>query len=110
MLSKIYLLGALAGVTLVAGQVEANCGDRVEAAYAHPAVVSDTEVKDEKGATKYQEGGPATPRENWFGSKPELSAVIAHLNTAKDALAKGDMATFVELRGCSTSATGGDYF
>lgn len=93
MLSKMYLVGALVSVTFVASQAEENCGNRIEAAHAHPAIVSDVEVKDEKGVTKYQEGGPATPRENWFGSKPELSATLSHLDTAKDALAKGDMAT-----------------
>lgn len=93
MLSKVYLIGAVTGVTLVAGQVEPNCASRIDAALAHSAVVSDNAVKDDGKVTKYQDGGPATPRENWFGSKPELSTVLSHLDTAKDALAKGDMPT-----------------
>lgn len=90
---KIYPMVAIIGVTFAAGQAEANCSDRIDAALDHPAIVSDTAVKDDGKVTKYQDGGPATPRENWFGSKPELSAVLAHLDAAKEALNKGDMPT-----------------
>lgn len=93
MLSKMYLFAAITGVTLAASQVEPNCASRIDAALAHPAVVSDTAVKDDGKVTKYQDGGPATPRENWFGSKPELSAVLSHLDIAEEALANGDMPT-----------------
>ena len=41
-------------------------------------------VQEAGGETVYAEGGPATPRENWFGSPPKKAAVLAHLKTAKD--------------------------
>lgn len=47
-------------------------------------------VEESGGETVYQEDGPATPRENWFGSPPDRAAVLAHLETAKEARKSGD--------------------
>ncbi|GAB4230442.1 MAG: hypothetical protein Tsb0032_36870 [Kiloniellaceae bacterium] len=54
-------------------------------------VVGDgTAVRENGGETVYQEGGPATPRENWFVSEKHELAVLEHLDTAKGALESGD--------------------
>ena len=53
-------------------------------------------VQENGGTTVYQEGGPAGPRENWFGSPPDKAQVLEHLAAAEEADAAGDTATCIE--------------
>lgn len=53
-------------------------------------------VEENGGTTVYQEGGPAGPRENWFGSPPDKAQVLEHLAAAQEAQSSGDEATCVE--------------
>lgn len=82
---------------IFATNAHADCAARIEAVKNHPLVIPAEASKDgdtaavvvDGGVTKYKADGPALPRENWFGSKPELSVVLGHLSLAEDALKAG---------------------
>lgn len=85
------------GVMAFVTNAHADCSTRIEAVKAHPLIVPAEASKDGQtsgvveggGVTKYKSGGPALPRENWFGSKPELSSVLGHVSAAEAALKAG---------------------
>lgn len=97
----------------------ADCAQRIEAVESHPAIIENPQgssaesdevpaaggreeaVKDEMvqngeavqedgGKTVYQEGGLATPREQWFTADTDKAAVLTHLDAARDAQGTGD--------------------
>ncbi|WP_340119774.1 hypothetical protein [Pelagibius sp. 7325] len=97
----------------------ADCAQRIEAVESHPAILENPEgtaaaaeqapavpggeeaateemvknggaVQEDGGTTVYQEGGPATPREQWFTNEKDKSAVLTHLDEARDARGSGD--------------------
>ena len=53
-------------------------------------------VEENGGTTVYQEGGPAGPRENWFGSPPDKAKVLEHVAAAKEARDAGDRKTCLQ--------------
>ncbi|GAB4371188.1 MAG: hypothetical protein Kow00114_31910 [Kiloniellaceae bacterium] len=102
----------------------ADCGARIAAVESHPAIMerpqdesaaparpsagNEEAVKDQMvqngeaveengGETVYPEGGPATPRENWFTTDQHEAAALTHLDAARDAHQAGDE------RGCLES-------
>jgi hypothetical protein len=97
----------------------ADCAQRIEAVESHPAVLEKPEgspaasdkapagaggeeaatddmvqngeaIQEDGGTTVYQEGGPATPREQWFTSDKDKAAVLTLLDEARDAQGTGD--------------------
>ncbi len=107
-----YLLAA--AVLVLPLPAYADCAARIAAVESHPAVLEKPQdadaapaagdeeavmdemvengeaVQENGGETVYQEGGPATPRENWFTSDKHEGAVLTHLDAARDAQKSGD--------------------
>ena len=79
-----------------------DCGARINQVVSHPAVQIQTNVDDapvvesgdavktEDGTVTFSETGPATPRDNWFGDKPQHAALIGYIETAMAHNADGD--------------------
>lgn len=79
-----------------------DCGARINQVVSHPAVQTETTVdagaavqegdavKTESGTVAFSETGPAIPRENWFGDKPQHAALIGYIETAMAHNADGD--------------------
>jgi hypothetical protein len=96
----------------------ADCAERIAAVESHPALAgqdssraerpakpatgSDEKVVEEEmvengdairengGETVHADGGPATPQESWFSEPTERSAVLTHLDAARQAQSAGD--------------------
>lgn len=96
-MKRALSISIVLGAMTFAPNAHADCSARIEAVKSHPSVVPAEELKDGAtagvveggGVTKYKSGGPALPRENWFGSKPELSSVLGYLSAAEAALKAG---------------------
>lgn len=92
-----------AALSAPAGAANAeDCGARINQVVSHPAVETETRVDDapvvesgdavktENGTVTFSESGPAIPRENWFGDKPQHAALIGYLETAREYNEDGD--------------------
>jgi len=82
--------GSGAAATMDQSEPADVAADQEEEIVKEEVVGEGTAVHEGGGETVYQEGGPATPRENWFGSPPDKAAVLTHLETAKEAQGTGD--------------------
>lgn len=92
-------LGAMATPTLAASD---DCATRVSALETTlgleerqtvdgVTLIRGDTIEEAGGETTYAETGPATPRENWFGSAPKKAAALKHLETAIEHREQGDM-------------------
>jgi len=118
-MSRLPCLLAAAALVLPLPAYAADCAQRIEAVESHPAILENPEgssaasdqapavpggeeaateemvqngeaVQEDGGTTVYQEGGPATPREQWFTSEKDKASVLTHLDEARDAQGTGD--------------------
>ncbi len=65
-------------------------GDRTATGAPERLTEKSKTVREAGGTTTYAPGGPARPRENWFGKPPIDPAVLKHLSDAKQEAKRGD--------------------